>query len=178
MFIFFTIILVAISLSMDTFSLSLSYGMININKKDIIIISIFVGLFHFFMPLLGNLFGNFIFNIIPIDERVLIGIIFLAISIEIGISLYKDKNTTSINSFFDILLFSFTVSIDSFVTGTCLDVFETNYYVVVLIFMIISSLFTYLGLSLGFSIHKRIGIIAEIIGVLLLISLSFFYLIY
>ena len=35
MFTFFTLLLIAVGLSMDTFSLSLSYGMLNINKKDI-----------------------------------------------------------------------------------------------------------------------------------------------
>ena len=178
MFIFIQIIIVAISLSMDTFSLSLSYGMINISKDDILKISLCVGLFHFFMPLLGNLFGDFLFHYFFINERTLIGIIFLTISLEIIFSLFKEKNTSSINTLSDILLFSFTVSIDSFVTGTCLDVFNTNYYLVVLCFMVISSFFTFLGLSLGYSIHKRIGVIAQIIGVVLLISLSFFYLIY
>ena len=178
MFIFFQIIIVAISLSMDTFSLSLSYGMININKKDVYKISALVGIFHFFMPLLGNLFGDFLFSYFFINERILIGIIFLTISIDIIFSLFKEKNASYINTLNDTLLFSFTVSIDSFVTGTCLDVFNTNYILVVSVFMIISFLFTFIGLSIGYLIHKRIGFIAQIVGIILLISLSFFYLIY
>lgn len=178
MFLYLTIFLVAFSLSMDTFSLSLSYGMININKKYIRIISICVGLFHFFMPLLGNLFGEFIFSIFPVKEKIIIGIIFLTISVEIIFSLFKEKEVIPIKKITDILLFSFTVSIDSFVTGTCLDVFNCNYLIIVSIFMIVSFLFTYIGLYLGSFIHNKIGFIAEIIGIFLLISLSFFYLIY
>ena len=176
MFIF--IIIVAISLSMDTFSLSLSYGMINNNKEQIFKISYFVGLFHFFMPLLGCVFGELLFSFFPVNEKKIIGVVFLTISLEIIFSFFKEKNLTPINTIFDILLFSFTVSLDSFVTGTCLDVFNTNYFIVVSIFMIISFIFTFIGLSIGYFIHKRIGIIAEIIGAFLLISLSFFYLIY
>ena len=178
MFSLFAILIVALSLSVDTFSLSISYGMLNITKNNIIKISIFVGLFHFFMPILGNMFGEMLFNYISIDESTLIGIIFLILSIEIIFSLYKEKEISSINSLFDIIIFSFTVSIDSFVTAICLDVFKINYLFVVSLFMIVSSLFTYIGLYFGFYIHKKLGLIAEIIGSILLITLSIFYLIY
>ena len=51
-----SIILIGISLSMDTFSLSLSLGSLT-NLKRIKIVPLVVGIFHFFMPLLGNLLG-------------------------------------------------------------------------------------------------------------------------
>lgn len=175
---FLLISLVAISLSMDTFSLSLTYGMLNIEKKHMILISICVGIFHFFMPIFGNLFGKIIFKIIPIEENVLIAIVFLTISVEIIFSLLKDQGTNVIKNIFDILLFSFTVSIDSFATGTCIDVFNTNKIIVSLIFMIFSFSFTFFGLFIGKYIHNKIGKISEIIGIIMLISLSIFYLIY
>ena len=178
MFIFFTVLIVAISLSMDTFSLSLSYGMLNISKNNILKISICVGLFHFFMPLLGDLFGEIIFRFIPVDEKALIGIIFLTISVDILFSLFKEKEISPIKTIIDILLFSLTVSIDSFATGMCLDVFNMSSFYTVSIFMIISFLFTYLGLSLGYVIHNKIGKISELIGLTLLMILSFFYLVY
>lgn len=174
---FFLLIIIAISLSMDTFSLSLSYGMLNIDRKKIFKVSLTVGLFHFFMPLLGSYCGNYIFSIIPVYEKTLIGIIFLTISVEIIFSLFKEKEISPINSFKDIILFSLAVSIDSFATGTCLDVFHYNYIFISIIFMVVSFLFTYFGLYFGFFLHKKIGIISEIIGIILLISLSFFYLI-
>ena len=178
MFIFLTILVVAISLSMDTFSLSLSYGFFNISRINILKISFFVGLFHFFMPLIGNICGEMIFKLIPIEEKKLIGIIFLTISIELIISLFKGNEIKPIKSIKDILLFSFTVSIDSFITGTCLDVFETNNILISIVFMIVSSFFTYLGLSIGSFINIKAGKNAELIGLVLLISLSFFYLVY
>lgn len=178
MFIFFTVLIIAISLSMDTFSLSLSYGMLNISKSKILKISIMVGIFHFFMPLLGNICGEILFRYIPIEDNKLIGIIFLTISVEIMFSLFKEKEINLINTFTDILLFSFAVSIDSFATGTCLDIFGMSNILIVSIFMLVSFMFTYLGLSLGYSLHSKIGIISEIIGLILLMILSFFYLVY
>ena len=46
--IFLTILIVAISVSMDAFSLSLLYGTLNLRKEEIIKLSIMVGIFHFY----------------------------------------------------------------------------------------------------------------------------------
>ena len=45
------IFIIAISLSMDAFSLALAYGTISLSKKEINILSIVVGIYHFFMYL-------------------------------------------------------------------------------------------------------------------------------
>ena len=47
---------------MDAFSLAFSYGIKSISKKNVIITAIIVGLFHFFMPLLGNMVGISLFE--------------------------------------------------------------------------------------------------------------------
>lgn len=49
----FVIILIAISLSMDAFSLSLAYGTLNLCKKDVIKLATTVGLYP-----LSNAFGG------------------------------------------------------------------------------------------------------------------------
>ena len=176
MFSFFTVLLVAIGLSMDTFSLSLGYGMFNLSKKNIIRISIIVGLFHFLMPLLGNRFGDIILKYSPICEKNIIGLVFLTISVDILLSLFKNNEIKPINNLFDIIFFSFTVSIDSFSIGIALDAFDLSNFLVVLIFMIISFIFTYFGLSTGKKLRNIIGKKAEYIGLFLLLSLSIFYL--
>jgi putative Mn2+ efflux pump MntP len=53
----FIILVIAISLSMDAFSLSLAYGTLDIDKKNIYTLSIIVGIYHFFMPLIGYFVG-------------------------------------------------------------------------------------------------------------------------
>ena len=56
------ILVIAVSLSMDAFSLSLVYGTLNLEKKTIILQSLIVGLFHFFMPRIGIYVGDKIFK--------------------------------------------------------------------------------------------------------------------
>ena len=58
---FIIIFLIAISLSMDAFSLSLAYGIEGINPKNKIMLSFVVGIYHFIMPLIGLIFSNIIY---------------------------------------------------------------------------------------------------------------------
>ena len=55
------IFLIAVSLSMDAFSLSLAYGTLNVDKSKRILLSIIVGAYHFFMPILGMNVGKTVF---------------------------------------------------------------------------------------------------------------------
>ena len=50
-----TCFFVAVSLSMDAFSLALIYGTCNMGKRNELLLAIIVGLFHFFMPLVFKL---------------------------------------------------------------------------------------------------------------------------
>ena len=85
MFNLFTLFLVAIGLSMDTFSLSIVYGTIGLTKKKIWLLSIIVGLFHFVMPFLGNLIGSIVLSKLPFNPDIVVGIIFILIVNFIGI---------------------------------------------------------------------------------------------
>ena len=49
------ILLLAVSLSMDAFSLSLAYGTYGFRRIDEILLGVIVGIFHFFMPLVFKL---------------------------------------------------------------------------------------------------------------------------
>ena len=72
-----SIILIAVSLSMDTFSLALSVGTSLTKRKDILFLFSLVGVFHFFMPLLGNVFGNEIKQIFNINPNLLLFYLFI-----------------------------------------------------------------------------------------------------
>ena len=84
---------IAISLSMDAFSLALAYGTISISKEEIKILSIIVGVYHFFMPIFGMIIGKFIIKIVPIGENLITLVIFSFIGINMIIETFKtDEN--------------------------------------------------------------------------------------
>ena len=103
--IIFTIVLIGISLSMDAFSLALIYGTYSLKKKDIIVLSSIVGIFHFFMPLMGLGFGGIILKFLLFNVSLVVGVIFLIIGIEMIISSIKEEEISIMVSFVGFLLF-------------------------------------------------------------------------
>lgn len=166
----------AIGLSMDAFSLALAYGTtkIPINKK--VLLSITVGIFHFFMPKLGALIGTELLLNYIAKANYLVGIIFLILAIEMLLS-RKEEKTGSITNMISIILFSFTVSIDSFSVGIALSLTTTNINSPCIIFALISTLFTFLGVELGSKIAYKFENKAEYIGIIILLILGIKYLI-
>lgn len=162
-----------IGLSMDAFSLSLSLGTTNPNNKTIIKTSLIVGLFHFFMPLLGYFIGySFQYRIPSIN--IITFILFVILSIEMYKT--KDEEKPTILNNITILLIAFTVSIDSFTVGIAFGLNNELITISSLIFSIISSLFTYLGLTLGKKLKYKYNKLSTYLGIILLLIVAFKYL--
>ena len=104
------IFLIAISLSMDAFSLSLAYGTNKIENKTKYILSIIVGIFHFFMPLIGSSIGNIILKIIKIKPQIIVSIILSFIGISMCIK--KEEKINPIKNIIEIFFFALAVSLD------------------------------------------------------------------
>lgn len=164
----------AVGLSMDAFSLAIAYGTNSMSEKKSIILSASVGIFHFIMPTLGNIIGNSYFQKLVIHSNIVVGIIFLLLSIEMILSLKEEKEVV-ITNLLSIILFSFTVSIDSFSVGIALGITNSNILISSTIFAITSFIFTILGLSIGKYLSKQFGKKATIFGIIILLYLSIKY---
>lgn len=172
---FFTTLLVGISLSMDAFSLALIYGTQSISKINKIVLSVIVGIYHFFMPLLGLFFGSIITKYLIININMLVAVIFLIIGIEMIISNLKDREEKLFLDIVGFFVFGFSVSVDSFTTGIGLNAINNNYLEVSIIFCLVSCLFTLLGLTLGNRLERQFGKISTILGGIMLIILGIYY---
>lgn len=159
---------------MDAFSLAIAYGTNSMSEKKSIILSASVGIFHFIMPTLGNIIGNSYFQKLVIHSNIVVGIIFLLLSIEMILSLKEEKEVV-ITNLLSIILFSFTVSIDSFSVGIALGITNSNILISSTIFAITSFIFTILGLSIGKYLSKQFGKKATIFGIIILLYLSIKY---
>lgn len=160
---------------MDAFSLALIYGTQGINKKDKIILSLIVGIYHFVMPLIGLSIGIYITNKLIINANVLVGIILCLIAIEMIISSFKDEEERFLLTLPGYLIFGLSVSVDSLTTGIGLPAITENYFLTATIFSITSLIFTYLGLNLGNTLNKKYGKVSTIIGGSILFSLGIIY---
>lgn len=172
---FLTTLLIGIALSMDAFSLSIVYGTLSLSKQKMLSLSIIVGIFHFFMPLLGYNFGKVILSFVMINSKILIGVIFTIIAGQMFHSLTKEEEPILLTNFGSLLLFGFTVSIDSFSIGIGLSGINNNIYLAALIFALTSCVFTFLGLVLGKALNKTFGKISTLIGSMILFGLGVYY---
>ena len=160
---------------MDAFSLSLLYGTEGINKKDKVILSTIVGIYHFIMPLIGLSIGTFITTKIIINTNKLVGIILSLISIEMIISSFKKSEEKFLMSIPGYLLLGLSVSIDSLTTGIGLTAITNNYILSSLIFSITSFIFTLLGLNLGNILNQKYGKLSTLLGGTILLILGILY---
>ena len=172
----FVIILIAISLSMDAFSISLAYGKLNLCKKDVIKLATTVGLYHFLMPLIGLKVGSFLLSFLNFNPALIVFLILSFIGVQMIIESFKKETIKNILTIWEILLFGLAVSIDSFSLGISLNVISNNYILCSVIFSLFSFMFTYLGLVLGARINNLVGKASTIIGGSVLIIIGIIYL--
>ena len=170
------VIITAISLSMDAFSLSLIYGTLNLKKKQINSLAVIVGLFHFFMPLLGMTIGKKIICLIA-KPNIIVFIVLFLIGIQMIVESFKENKKIKELNFLEMILFGIAVSIDSFTLGLGLNIIYNHPYLASFIFSLTSLIFTKLGLSTGKVINQKIGKISTLFGGIILIIIGIIYLI-
>lgn len=163
------LIMIGIGLSMDAFSVSLSIGSFLNTMKTGLLISISVGLMHFFMPIIGSLIGKNILENININSSTILGIILIIIALEMVLDMLK-KDTKMFNiNYLTIIIFSITVSLDSFTTGIGLHAITDNIILSGIIFSINAFIFTISGLFLGKIGSKYLGTYANVLGIIILL---------
>ncbi|MDE6285046.1 MAG: manganese efflux pump MntP family protein [Bacilli bacterium] len=166
-----SILMIGVSLSMDTFSLSLSLGSLS-QARVLKIIPLVVGLFHFFMPIFGNVVGLKLLSIFRLTSHFLLGFILIALAINLAIHYFKDEEINVNLSFWGILFFAFSVSFDSFTVGMGINAITERYLIASFIFALCSGAFTFLGILIGKYSSRLIGKSANMIGIIILFLLG------
>ncbi len=171
----FLVIIIAISLSMDAFSMSLAYGTLGMSSRDNKLLSLITGAFHFFMPLLGLFIGNVILNYIKINPDVIVLIILSFLGGEMIVSSFSKEREIKPLKLPDFFLFALAVSIDSFSVGITLTEINTNLFLTPFVFALTSSFFTFIGLSLGNKIERLVGKVSTVVGGVILVIVGVCY---
>ncbi len=171
-----SLFIIAVALSMDTFSLSLGIGTSKISKKRMFFFALLVGAMHFLMPLLGAFLGEKLVSFFTLKSNFLLGAILIYLAITMLIEIIhpddKEQNMSIINMF----LLAISVSIDSFSTGIGLTAITSNRLIAVMIFSSVSFCFTYTGLLIGKYANHLLGTYATVLGAILLIVIGLFHL--
>jgi manganese efflux pump family protein len=171
-----TLLALAVALGTDAFSLSIGLGMAGINRRNTIILSITVLIFHILMPLLGVWAGE-IFGSLLGKTANLIGALVL---IGLGLKMIKDSFSSEEEENPQILLantkglvlIAGSVSLDALSVGFSLGTQNVNLAVASLTIGLVAGLMTAAGLVFGRAIGGWIGDKAKIIGAVILLGIG------
>lgn len=177
----FSIIMIAIGLAADAFSVAIAKGVLmnKIKLTDALKISSMFGFFQFLMPCAGfYAVGDFLDIILKWSD--LIAFFMLGI---IGGKMIYDSVTGKIEcdvkmSVAALIIPAVATSIDALAVGVTLSVFEEEILIPSLIIGITAFLFSFCGVYIGRRFGEKIGKFGEIAGGAVLLLLAFKFLIF
>lgn len=169
---FLTLLMISFALSMDAFSLGIGVGMVGIRLREIVKVSVTIGLFHIAMPIVGIAVGAYLSDLIG-DIAVFIGGgVLMAIGVHMlwnGLANGEKKSILQTKGV-GLLLFAFSVSLDALTVGFSFGLIEVNKVLAILLFGIMGGAMCYFGLLLGRNVGGWLGDYSELVGGLILFS--------
>ncbi|GAA3412922.1 manganese efflux pump MntP family protein [Paenibacillus hodogayensis] len=175
-----TVIVMAIALGMDAFSLGIGIGLRGIRLLDILKISFVIGLFHVLMPLVGMYMGHYVGELLGNVATLLGGMLLIMLGAHMIFSSFKsggDARSFDHRKLGGLLLFALTVSVDSMSVGVSLGMFATDLLFTVLMFGAAGGLMSVFGLLLGRRASSWIGEYGEALGGIILLAFGIRFLI-
>lgn len=174
------IILIAVALAMDCFSVSITSGLTHHSVKPFHVwrMAIFYGIFQAMMPFIGWLIASYFGTLIMAVDHWIAFALLTIIGIKMIVDYFKkeDSKTFDPDKLSVVILLAFATSIDALAVGVsfeCLGLHTlTDILLSILIIGIISWLFSLLGYRIGATIGKRFKFPAEFIGGIILIGIG------
>jgi manganese efflux pump family protein len=174
---YFTILVIALGLSFDTFAVSLSYGVIRngILFRQASWIAIVLALFQGGLTVAGYFLGSIISDALKAtDHWIALGLLsFLGIKMIVeGLKKTKDEETKDYSSTIVLLTIALGTSIDAFAVGISFAMLDVRIWEAGILISAITFLASMTAIRIGKSAGERLGNKVEIIGGLLLIAIG------
>lgn len=173
---FIELFLIAVSLAMDAFAVSIGKGL-SLNKvrpRHAISAGLWFGGFQALMPIIGFFLGCSLAHIVErVDHWVAFGLLFL-----IGLNMIRetlsddDEGQDADFGFRTMLIMAIATSIDALTVGISMAFLKVNIWVAAMVIGIITFAFSAVGVSLGSKLGTKVGARAGIIGGAVLIGLG------
>jgi putative Mn2+ efflux pump MntP len=169
---FLTILIMAIALGMDAFSLGIGIGMKGVRLFDILKISLVIGIFHVIMPLMGMFTGQYVGSLLGDVATAMGGLLLILLGAHMVYSSLRGDSSPSFDhrTLWGLFVFSLSVSIDSFSVGVSLGMFATDIVATVLLFGAFGAILSVAGLLLGRHMGGFAGDYGEALGGIILLA--------
>ncbi|MGU3471564.1 manganese efflux pump MntP family protein [Paenibacillus sp. D51F] len=175
-----TLLIMALALGMDAFSLGVGIGMRGIRIQDILKLSLIIGIFHVVMPLLGLYTGHYMSFLLGHVATAAAGILLILLGGHMLLAAWRGDGESP--SFTDhrtaggMLLFALSVSVDSFSVGISLGMFAADLILTILLFGMAGGLMSVAGLLAGRRIGRSMGSYGEAAGGAILLTFGILFL--
>lgn len=174
-----TIIIIAIGLSMDSFAVSITKGLLIKKNKvnNALKFALIVLAFHFAMPIIGWLAGSGLKNIVSTFDHWLAFILLTAVGVKAIYEAIAENETDKLERKTNLelktaLTLATATSIDALIVGGSLAFLKIDIWISCAIIGLTAGLFSLLGFYLGDKFGKMIGNKAAIFGGLVLIGIG------
>lgn len=168
-----TLLMIAIALGMDAFSLGIGLGIQRLSLRKIVWLSVAIGLFHIGMPLIGMALGQMLGRVMKEIATLVGGGMLCFLGANILFQLFraeKKENNFNVHSWWGSLLFAMSVSLDSLSAGFSLGLFAVDQLLALSLFGVIGMLMAGSGLYIGRYVGKWLGNYGEALsGIILLV---------
>ncbi|MUT65101.1 manganese efflux pump MntP family protein [Paenibacillus sp. NEAU-GSW1] len=163
---FATLLIMAMALGMDAFSLGIGIGLKGIRLRDILRLSGIIALFHIIMPLGGIFAGQFVSDLLGHVATTAAGVLLVLLG---GHMIYNSLKGDEVRAFdyrsgWGTIVFALSVSIDSFSVGVTLGMFAADLLLAILLFGFFGGLMSSMGLMLGRKVSRNLGGYGEAFG--------------
>ncbi|PYI51121.1 manganese efflux pump MntP family protein [Paenibacillus flagellatus] len=174
-----TIVVMAIALGMDAFSLGIGIGLRGIRLLDVLKVSFVIGLFHVLMPLMGMFMGQYVGALLGNVATLTGGALLVLLGGHMIFSSFKGPEMRSFDhrTLWGLLFFALSVSIDSMSVGVSLGLFATDLAFTVLMFGAFGGAMSVAGLLLGRRAGHWVGEYGEALGGIILLAFGIRFLI-
>lgn len=174
---YFTILVIAIGLSFDTFAVSLSYGVVRskILFRQASRIAIVLAVFQGGLTVAGYFLGSIVSDVLKAtDHWIALGLLsFLGIKMIVeGLKKTKNEETKDFSSTIVLLTIALGTSIDAFAVGISFALLDVKIWEAGVVISAVTFLASMTAIRIGKSAGVRLGNKVEIIGGLLLIAIG------
>jgi putative Mn2+ efflux pump MntP len=160
-----TLFIMAFALGMDAFSVGLGMGMARLRLKRIFKIGVMIGMFHIAMPLLGMIIGHYLTDLFGTVAVMVGGVLLLLLGAQMIYTSFGTKEELLVAPVgFGLLLFSISVSLDSFSVGLSLGIYGARMWLTLFLFGAVSMILTWSGLLMGRKFQHFLGTYSEALG--------------
>ncbi|MFC7678614.1 manganese efflux pump MntP family protein [Paenibacillus sp. GCM10028914] len=172
-----TILIMAVALGLDAFSLGIGVGMRGIRLRHILMISLLIAFFHMIMPLIGLVAGRYVGALLGQVTGFAAGGLLVLLGGHMIWNSFRKEEGGFVNptTLLGMLLFSLSVSIDSFSVGVSLGMFVKDMLPIVISFGVIGGLMSILGLTIGRQAASKLGEYGEMLGGVILLAFGLMF---